>query len=120
MSGLDGNLDDDRVRTVLSTIFAGNYTPETGLVNATCPPSRTVSLDTYENCQAEAGWTGIGYIIAALAMNVGMREEADTIVRTIHENQMRFGQFWEHRSLPGQRLFPPMDLQLTQTEENSH
>ena len=96
MLGLDGNLDDDRVRTVLSTIFAGNYTPETGLVNATCPPSRTVSLDTYENCQAEAGWTGIGYIIAALAMNVGMREVSDTIVRTIHENQMRFGQFWDH------------------------
>lgn len=96
MSGLDGNFDDDRVRTVLSTIFAGNYTPETGLVNAICPPSRTVGLDTYENCQAEAGWTGIGYIIAALAMNVGMREVSDTIARTIHENQMRFGQFWEH------------------------
>jgi uncharacterized protein (DUF608 family) len=95
-SGIGGNLTDERVRAVLSRIYAGNYTPERGLVNATCPANKPVSLDTYENCQAEAGWTGIGYIVAALAMNVGLLNISDTIVGTIHSNQMRFGQFWDH------------------------
>ncbi len=96
MSGVGGNLTDERVRKVLTKIYESNYTSETGLVNVSCPTNKTVSLDTYENCQAEAGWTGIGYIIAALAMDVGLSDISDNIVGTIHNNQMRFGKFWEH------------------------
>ena len=29
-------------------------------------------------------------------MTVGMSDMADILVGSIHENQMRFGQFWEH------------------------
>ncbi|MBO5256650.1 MAG: hypothetical protein J6C42_04015 [Clostridia bacterium] len=96
MSGLEGNLSEERVRTVLQTIMEGNFDPEDGLINATCPEGRPVSLQTYENCQAGAVWTGIGYAVAALAMTVGMSDMADILVGSIHENQMRFGQFWEH------------------------
>ena len=96
MSGLGGNLSEDRVRTVLQTVFDGNFDPEDGLINATCPEGRPVSLQTYENCQMSAVWTGIGYAVAALAMTVGMTDMADIIIGSIHENQMRFGHFWDH------------------------
>ena len=96
MAGIGKNLPDERVRQVLKTIFAHNYTSDGGLLNVSCPEDRPVTLQTYENCQAEANWTGIGYAVAALAMSVGLGEIADTLVSTIHENQMRFGLFWEH------------------------
>lgn len=41
-----------------------------------------------------------GYAFCALALSVGLREIADTEVRSIHSNQMRFGSFqdhWEYR-----------------------
>ena len=43
---------------------------------------------------------GIGYAFCALALSVGLRETADTEVRSVHSNQMRFGSFqdhWEYR-----------------------
>ena len=38
----------------------------------------------------------IGYAFCVLALSVGLRETADTVVRSIHSNQMRFGSFWDH------------------------
>lgn len=94
--GLGGNLSDDRVRQVIDTVFAGNYDAEDGLINATCPDGHPTSISTYQNCQAGAVWTGIGYAFSALAISVGRRDLADTLVTSIHENQMRFGLFWDH------------------------
>ena len=34
--------------------------------------------------------------VAALALTVGDREDADALVGTIHENQRRFGALWDH------------------------
>lgn len=95
-AGIGGNISNDRVRTVLETIFRYNYDPEDGLINATCFADKRTSLSTYKNCQCEAVWTGIGYVVAALCLYVGMRETADMEVRSIHENQMRFGALWDH------------------------
>ena len=96
MSGLGANLPDERVRRILTRVFASNFDPEQGLLNATCPPGRPISVMTYKNCQADAVWTGIGYAFAALAMSVGLSEISDTVVKSIHDSQMRFGKFWEH------------------------
>lgn len=96
MTGLGGNLSDERVRQVIGSVFTGNYDPEDGLINATCPEGRPTTAATYQNCQAGAVWTGIGYAFAALAMSVGLHDIADTLVTSIHENQMRFGLFWDH------------------------
>jgi uncharacterized protein (DUF608 family) len=95
-AGIGGNISDDRVRTVLETIFRNNFDPDQGLRNAACLPGRRTSLFTYKNCQGEAVWTGIGYVLAALCLYVGMREEADMEVQSIHDNQMRFGALWDH------------------------
>lgn len=96
MIGLDGNLPDSRIKEVLSAVWRHNYTPETGLINASCPEGHTTTLYTHLNCQAEAQWTGIGYAIAALLLSVGMVDTAHTAVETIHRHQSDFGHFWDH------------------------
>lgn len=96
MMGIDGNIPDERVRNVMKFIFDKNFDKEAGLKNANCSENRKTSIHTYKNCQAEAMWTGIGYAFAAMALSVGLRDIADTEVTSIHENQMRFGAFWDH------------------------
>ena len=96
MIGLDGNLPDERVRSVVECIFKNNFDNDQGLVNATVPENRWTSLDTYNNCQTIAVWTGIGYCFAALALSVGETEISDTVVDSIHINQLRLGHFWDH------------------------
>ncbi|MBR3869610.1 MAG: hypothetical protein IKM66_09880 [Clostridia bacterium] len=96
MIGLGGNIPDERVRDVMKFIFDKNFDRESGLKNSSCPAGRKTSIHTYKNCQAEAMWTGIGYAFAAMALSVGLRDIADTEVASIHENQMRFGAFWDH------------------------
>jgi len=95
-AGVGGNLSDERVRTVMETVFKHNFDPEQGLLNATCIPGKKTSLSTYKNCQTDAVWTGIGYTAAALCLYAGMRETADMEVKSIHDNQERFGALWDH------------------------
>ncbi len=96
MTGLSGNLSDERIRKVLSIIFRENFDREQGLKNATVPKLRKTTIHTYKNCQTEAVWTGIGYAFSALALSVGLDEISDTIINSIHINQLRFGHFWDH------------------------
>ena len=96
MTGLDGNLSDDRIGEVIDFIFRNNFDKEQGLVNATVPENRKTTIHTYKNCQAGAVWTGIGYVFSALAISVGKSEIADSVVGSIHNNQFRLGHFWDH------------------------
>ncbi|MBQ3518085.1 MAG: hypothetical protein IJA31_02055 [Clostridia bacterium] len=96
MLGISGNLSDERVRSVVEFIFRNNFDDEQGLVNATVPENKKTCIDTYNNCQTIAVWTGIGYAFSALALSVGNHEIADTVVNSIHSNQFRFGHFWDH------------------------
>ncbi len=96
MTGLTGNIPDERVRSVTEFIFRNNFDEEQGLVNATVPEGRRTTIDTFNNCQTIAVWTGIGYAFSALSMSVGGNEISDTVIESIHSNQMRFGHFWDH------------------------
>lgn len=96
MTGLSGNIPDERVASVLNLIFNTNFDSEQGLVNATVPKGKKTTIDTYNNCQTIAVWTGIGYAFSALAMSVGETEISDTVIGSIHDNQLRFGAFWDH------------------------
>ena len=96
MIGLDGNVSDERIREVTDFIFRHNFDRDQGLVNATVPQGKKTTIHTYKNCQAEAVWTGIGYAFSALALSVGNREISDTVVNSIHNNQLRLGHFWDH------------------------
>lgn len=96
VAGIGGFLPDERVRNVLKFIFEHNFDKETGLKNASCPENKKTSIHTYKNCQGEAVWTGIGYVFAALALTVGLKDIAEKEVTSIHENQLTFGAFWDH------------------------
>lgn len=96
MLGISGNISDERVRSVIRFIFRNNFDEEQGLLNATVPKGRKTTIDTYNNCQTIAVWTGIGYAFSALALAVGENEISDTVVGSIHDNQLRFGHFWDH------------------------
>lgn len=96
MSGLQGNIPDERVRAVVELIFSENFDSEQGLVNATVPENKRTTIYTYKNCQAGAVWTGIGYAFSALAISVGLSEISDSIINTIESNQYRLGHIWDH------------------------
>ncbi len=96
MTGLSGNIPDERVRAVVDLIFRTNFDNEQGLLNATVPRNRKTTIHTYKNCQTTAVWTGIGYAFAALALSVDLKEIADKELQSISDNQMRFGHFWDH------------------------
>ena len=96
MMGLSGNIPDDRVRSVVDLIFSSNFDKEQGLINATVPENKKTTIHTYNNCQAIAVWTGIGYVLSALALSVGLKDIADTEIQSINDNQMRLGHFWDH------------------------
>lgn len=113
-SGIGSNLPDGRVRDILSAIEKNNYTRDGGILNCSFPDDCPVSLRTWHNCQADANWTGIGYVIAALAISAGMRDFADAVVGTIHENQARLGKFWEHWEC-GFRYTRPLSSWTTMT-----
>ena len=111
-AGIGGNLSDERVRHVVGTIFDHNFDPNFGLLNATCPEGRRVSLDTFENCQADTTWTGIGYTVAALAMALKAEHISHTIMETIHQNQLRCGRLWDHEEC-GPRYTRPLSSWTT-------
>ncbi len=96
MTGLSGNIPDERVAEVVDYIFRNNFDEEQGLKNATLPLNRKTTVHSYKNCQAEAVWTGIGYVFSALALSVGHNEISDTVVSSIHNNQFGLGHFWDH------------------------
>ncbi len=96
MTGLTGNIPDERVRSVVEFIFSNNFDTEQGLVNATVPEGKKTTVDTYKNCQTEAVWTGIGYAFSALALSVGEEKISDAVIGSIHSNQLRFGALWDH------------------------
>ena len=95
-TGIGGNLPDARIRAVARVIFEKNFDPDGGLINATCPEGRRDTLFSHKNCQTEAVWTGIGYVMTALCLSVGLRNEADALVTAIRDNQFRFGALWDH------------------------
>lgn len=96
VSGLSGNLPDDRVRAVMKVILDHNFDPEVGLINASCPEGRQTTLFSHKNCQTEAVWTGIGFVTAALCLSVGLPDDATALVAAIQDNQSRFGALWDH------------------------
>ena len=112
LAGIGGNLPNERVRDVVGTIFDHNFDPNFGLLNASCPEGHPVSLDTFENCQADTIWTGIGYTIAALAMTLHMEGISHTILQSIHENQLRCGRLWDHEEC-GPRYTRPLSSWTT-------
>jgi uncharacterized protein (DUF608 family) len=94
--GLGDILPPERVKSVLKTILKYNFSPETGLVNATYPPGRTPRPDAYMNAQASANWTGVEYAFASMLFDFDLHDEAIELVRSISDRYVRAGRVWNH------------------------
>lgn len=108
----EGGLDDERYESVLRYLVDTNYRSGLGLVNATFPKEDKPTVYTYKNCQAEAQWTGVGYLTAAALLSVGEYARGIDMIETMQENQRSFGYFFNHWEC-GYRYTRPLSSWLT-------
>ncbi len=107
LTGLGNILPDDKVKKTLDFIYKHNYSAEQGLVNASYPEGKKISLFTYRNCQADANWSGIEYAMAAFYILAGEEEKAGRIVETVAERHQSIGQVWNHQEC-GDHYYRPL------------
>jgi len=96
--GLAPGLSEDRILAVCDAVMKHNYSDEGGLRNASYPvdfAGRRV-FHTFNNSQADANWTGIEYLFAALLYACGRTEDSHKIVANIDERHARAGRRWNH------------------------
>ena len=110
----EGNLSDERFASVLRYIVKHNYKEGLWLVNATFPKDARPTVYTYRNCQAEAQWTGIGYLTVAALELIGEWETSREMLETMHDNQRAFGAFFNHWEC-GYRYTRPLSSWLVLT-----
>ena len=94
--GVGHALPKGRIVKALKAVMKYNFSPDTGLINASYPPGAKPLFCTYRNLQAEAPWTGIEYAIASMMMEFGLTAEAWKVVKAIHDRYFRAGRFWNH------------------------
>ncbi|HME53031.1 MAG TPA: GH116 family glycosyl hydrolase [Candidatus Lokiarchaeia archaeon] len=94
--GLGNSLPKDSVVNALSAVFKNNFSPESGLVNATYPAGKKPLFPAHYNMQALAPWTGVEYAIGSMMLDIGMITEGTQVVKTIHDRYTRAGRFWNH------------------------
>jgi uncharacterized protein (DUF608 family) len=96
--GLPPGISEDRIIAVSKAIMAHNYTDESGLLNAAYPCDFTGKKihHTYRTVQAQANWTGIEYLFAALLHGYSNYTDALTVVQNIENRHARAGRLWDH------------------------
>jgi len=98
MVGLPPGLPRCRILAACDAIMKHNYSEDGGLMNAAYPVSYAGErvYHTFRNVQAEATWTGIEYLFAALLVAFGRMEDARNIVASIEDRHARAGRLWNH------------------------
>ena len=108
----EGNLSDERFQSVIRYLVSENYKKGLGLVNATLPNGAKPTVYTFQNCQAEAEWTGVGYLMAAALLSIGEVRLSKDMIETMHQNQRAVGCFFSHWEC-GFRYTRPLSSFLT-------
>jgi uncharacterized protein (DUF608 family) len=94
--GLPAALSEDRIVSVLKTIYKYNFNSENGLWNATYPPGKSKLFPAYFNAQQTAPWTGIEYAIGSMMIDYGLWAEGMEIVKNIYDRHVNAGRRWNH------------------------
>ena len=105
--GLRDILPERRVGAALDAIWDSNFSPEGGLVNASCPPGKHATLHTFRNCQGSSNWSGIEYIMAAFYLMTGQYRRGLELVVTVWERHQRLGLVWDHAEC-GDHYYRPL------------
>ncbi len=96
--GLPPGLPEERIQAACDAVMRHDYTDEGGLLNAAYPAdfAGTRIYHTFQNIQADANWTGIEYLFAALLYGYGRIDDARAVVQNIEDRHARAGETWNH------------------------
>lgn len=93
--GLPTSTSKTNLTAALESIWKNNFSPATGLRNASAPKGGK-SLLVLENLQAGGVWSGIEFAFASFLMDHGQYERGEKLVRAVHERYLRAGMPWNH------------------------
>ena len=93
--GLSTTLSEKNLASAMQSIWKNNFSPETGLRNATFPDNRRYFL-MIDNLQAGGVWSGIEFAFASFLMDHGCYEDGAEIVFAVHRRYLRAGMPWNH------------------------
>ena len=85
-----------RESSISDCILSENFSPESGLVNASYPAQATPTLYTWKNVQMESNWSGIEYSFASFLLENGRYKEAAQIVETVERRHKQNGRRFNH------------------------
>ncbi len=94
--GLGNFLPQDKIDIATDCILSENFSPESGLVNASYPAQATPTLYTWKNVQMESNWSGIEYSFASFLLENGRYKEAAQIVGTVERRHTQNGRRFNH------------------------
>ncbi len=93
--GLATTTSRENLNRALDAVMRYNFSPESGLRNATAPRGG-LGLLAVANGQAGGVWSGIEFAFASLLIDHGRYDQGARIVEAIHRRYLRAGQPWNH------------------------
>jgi uncharacterized protein (DUF608 family) len=95
LMGLPMTVSEKNLARAVDSIWKYNFTPETGLHNATAPKG---GLDgpAINNLQAGGVWSGIEFAFASFLMDHGRYADGVRLVEAVHRRYLRAGMPWNH------------------------
>ncbi len=95
LMGLETTTDPHKLAAAAESVWRNNFSPDTGLRNATAPQGGS-GLLVMDNLQAGGVWSGIEYAFASFLMDHGRYAEGAQIVEAVHRRYLRAGMPWNH------------------------
>jgi uncharacterized protein (DUF608 family) len=95
LMGLATTISEKNLGLAVDSIWKNNFSPETGLRNATAPRAG-LDLPMMDNLQAGGVWSGIEFAIASFLMDHGRYADGVRIVEAVHRRYLRAGMPWNH------------------------
>ncbi len=95
LMGLATTTDAAHLARAAESVWRNNFSPETGLRNATAPRGGP-GLLVMDNLQAGGVWSGIEYAFASFLMDHGRYADGARIVAAVHRRYLRAGMPWNH------------------------
>jgi uncharacterized protein (DUF608 family) len=95
LMGLPTTISEKNLARAVDSIWKHNFSPETGLRNATAPKGGLDGPAT-DNLQAGGVWSGIEFAFASFLMDHGRYEDGVRLVEAVHRRYLRAGMPWNH------------------------
>ena len=95
LMGLPTTISENNLARAVDSIWENNFSPETGLHNATAPRGgRDIPLAN--NHQAGGVWSGIEFAFASFLMDHGRFANGAQLVEAVYRRYLRAGMPWNH------------------------